>query len=63
MKRAIFDITWVYSPHSDGGMHVESCQSITVPSGHWQRGTHCKVQVGEGFLQVGGQADPQPKYT
>lgn len=32
---------------------------MTVPLGHWQRGTHCLVQTGLGVVQLAGQAEPQ----
>lgn len=37
---------------------------MTVPLGHWQRGTHCLVQIGAGLVQLaGGQAEAQDVKT
>ena len=42
-----------------GKTHFFLLLSSTFPLGHWQRGTHCSVQMGLGLVQVGGQAEPQ----
>ena len=38
--------------------HLFFLLSITFPLGHSQRATHCRVQIGEGLVQFGGQAEP-----
>jgi len=40
------------------GTHLFFLSSITFPLGHSQRATHCRVQIGEGLVQFGGQAEP-----
>ena len=42
-----------------GGIHLFPTVSRTVPLGHVQPLTHCRVHIGFGLAQVGGQAEPQ----
>ena len=42
-----------------GWIHLFPTVSRTVPLGHVQPTTHCRVHIGFGLAQVGGQAELQ----
>ena len=44
--------------HFSGRTQELVASSITVPLGHSHPGTHWRVQIGLGLVQVGGQAEP-----